>query len=145
MHGRRRSASRLAGPEPQPSVFPNNVASAGGELMGRRCSNLTSVYEVMSRRTQHYEQEIQDFEVRSPLPSGIIRSAEHEVFAEQARHQPQQLASHHHSLARGEVRIGGMCFIVVLLANNGRSASSTQPLAVPTPSGRRSWNDHAAY
>ena len=32
--------------------------------MGRRCSNLTSVYEVMSRRTQHYEQEIQDFEVR---------------------------------------------------------------------------------
>lgn len=27
--------------------------------------NLTSVYEVMSRRTQHYEQGIQDFEVRN--------------------------------------------------------------------------------
>lgn len=43
--------------------------------MGCGSSNLTSVYEVMSRRTLHYEQEIQDFEVCS-LPSFRMRMSD---------------------------------------------------------------------
>ncbi|EPT01058.1 hypothetical protein FOMPIDRAFT_1049048 [Fomitopsis schrenkii] len=76
MRGRKLSMSRFAGPGPQP--------------------NLTSVYEVMSRRTLHYEQEIQDFESRLAINLGNSRAIStllHEAKSVVEQHQHQTAAA----------------------------------------------------